>query len=378
MNITYLINTLSEGKGIPNRVAALGEHLDALGEQVSMVTFDLAGRELPDSIVVREPRLIGSQKLPFRLVSSKNNFFNGVACRSISRELNKTKPDVVCVDYTPLDRYANRLKNKLGYKVLYTYHGTADPAMYEGAQRQQRIDARAAIHREAAKADMVMAVSEHTKRELADAGIDSMVMPNGVDMDFFNPNKILPNFQKTHPTLVYVGRYTEHKGVLNMLKAFVTVLRTTPDAVLYMFARHESKAYVSKIQSFIKEAGIEKSVCMFRDIYGEILPYIYTMGDIFVSGALDETFGMTFVEAAACGTPCVAFASKSIPEVVEHEHTGLLSEPGDINGMADNMIRLLGDNDLRKKYAKNSVEFAKRYDWKTISTKLQGILRQNT
>ena len=196
MNITYLINTLSEGKGIPNRVAALGAHLDALGESVSMITFDRAGRELPETVRVYEPRLIGAQKLPFRLVSSKNGACNAIASGSIARELKKTQPQLVCVDYTPLDRYANNLKKKFGYKVLYTYHGTADPAMYEGAQRQQRIDARAAIHREAAKSDLVMAVSEHTKRELAEVGIDSIVMPNGVDRTFFTPTKQFPNLQK--------------------------------------------------------------------------------------------------------------------------------------------------------------------------------------
>ncbi|MDX9702230.1 MAG: glycosyltransferase family 4 protein [Candidatus Auribacterota bacterium] len=374
MNITYLINTLSEGKGIPNRVAALAVRLDELGESVSIVTFDRGNRELPDTVGVHEPRLIGSQKLPFRFVSSGKKLFFAVASHSISREFKKTAPQVVCVDYTPLDIFANSLKNKFGYKVLYTYHGTADPAMYEGAERQKRTDARLAIHREAAKADLVMAVSEYTKKELAHAGIDSVVMPNGVDLNFFKPDKTLPNLHKKNPVLVYVGRYTEHKGVLNMLRAFVKLRKTMPEAMLYMFARHESKPYVAKIRSFIRESGIDGSVCMFRDIYGEILPYIYNLGDIFVSGALDETFGMTFVEAAACGTPCVAFASKSIPEVVQHEHTGLLSEPGDIDGLAGNMARILGDKQLRAAFSKNSVAFAKRYDWGKIAEDLRQTL----
>lgn len=374
MRITWLINTLSEGKGIPNRVVALASELSRLGEDTGIVTCDRALRELPDAVTVRQPKLIGSQKLPFRFVASTNPVFTNVARRSIYRDLKQLNPQVVCVDYTPLDRFANRLKAKLRCKVLYTYHGTADPMMYEGAQRRQRMAARNDIHREAALADCVVAVSEHCKRELADVGIESHVVPNGVDRVFFNPDKVLPNIAKTGPVLVYVGRYTEHKGVLNLLKAFVQVRRQMPEAVLYMFARHESKPYVQVIEDFLRENRLERSVCMFRDIYGEILPYIYTMGDLFVSGALDETFGMTFVEAAACGTPSVAFASKSIPEVVEHERTGLLCEPGDVNGMTTNIIRLLGDTTLRKTFSQNAVTFAQKYDWTAVAQQLQTLL----
>ena len=301
---------------------------------------------------------------------------NGIACRTLTSNLKELKPDAVCVDYTPLDRFADKIKKKLGFKVLYTYHGVADPLMYEGAERAKRVQARQAIVSQCAKADYVAAVSEYTKKELEQQGVDSEVIPNGVDRSFFCPGKTFANFEKKNPTLVYIGRYTEHKGVLNLLEAFKLAVKQVPEAVLYMYARHESPLYVDKIKNFIKDNRLEKSVFMFRDIYGELVSYIYNMADIFVSGALDETFGMTFVEAAACGTPSVAFASKSIPEVVEHGRTGLLSEPGDCESMAGNIVELLSDKKRIEEFSFNAVEFSKKYDWQVIGLKLQQTLRK--
>ncbi|MCD6460569.1 glycosyltransferase family 4 protein [bacterium] len=376
MNITYCFNTLQEGKGIPNRVAACSEQLARLGENVSIVTFNKANRRLPDNIIVKEPVLFKNQRLPFVTVDSKNMFLNSIASRSLSACFRELNSDVVCVDYTPLDRFVNKLKQKSGFKVLYTYHGVADPLMYKGAERKKREQARETIVAQCALSDFVVAVSEYTKNELKRHGIQSEVVPNGVDRSFFCPDKFFPNFEKKNPVLVYIGRYTEHKGVLNLLEAFRMVKTKMPETVLYMFARYESRKYVEKIKRFIKDNRLEKSVFMFRDIYGELVSYIYNMADIFVSGALDETFGMTFVEAAACGTPSAAFASKSIPEVVEHGKTGLLSDPGDCGSMADNIVALLSDKKRLNEYSLNAVEFSKKYDWQVIGLKLQKILRK--
>lgn len=372
--INFFVNTLSEGRGIPNRVVSLASEMSRSGDGVSILTFNRSNRSLPETLTIKEPMFGRTRRLPYKTVEIHNALLNKIAERSLERAFKELKPDVVFVDYAPLDRFAVKLRKKAGYKLIYTYHGVADPDMYEGKERERRIAVRNAIHAEIKKADLVTAVSEYTKQELAKIGVNALVVPNGVDTSCFRPGLHLPNLHKDKPVLVYVGRYTEHKGVMNMLKAFQIARKSLNGAVLYMFARHESKQYVEQIQSFIRTSGLQDSVLMFRELSGEILPYIYCLGDVFVSGALDETFGMTFIEAAACGTPSVAFASKSIPEVVDHGRTGILCEPGNINALADGMIKLVSNPTLRAQYSKNAVEFVKKYEWKVIANQVRTIL----
>ena len=65
----------------------------------------------------------------------------------------------------------------------------------------------------------------------------------------------------------------------------------------------------------------------------------------------NESFGLAALEAMSCGVPVIASNIGGIPEVVEHNKTGFLSDVGDIEEMAENAVRLLKDKDLHQNFA---------------------------
>ncbi|MFQ5457270.1 MAG: glycosyltransferase family 4 protein, partial [Myxococcota bacterium] len=255
-----------------------------------------------------------------------------------------------------------------------TYHGIATPAHYAGAARAARISTRRAIYSHVRDADLVHSVSRFCAGELAAEGVASQVLPNGVDPGAFSPGRRIAALHKGPPLLLYIGRYTEHKGVLDLLRAFAILRNTIPDATLLLFARHESPAYVKRLRAFIAEAGMEKSALLFRDVYGDLVPALYATADLFVSGAQDETFGMTFLEAAACGTPAVAYDSQSIPEVVLQGETGLLAPPGDVEALAGAMVGMLRDEPSLRSMGEAARNHALTFSWDALAARLEESL----
>lgn len=81
------------------------------------------------------------------------------------------------------------------------------------------------------------------------------------------------------------------------------------------------------------------------------MPGVYTSLDVLVLPSRDEGMPMTIIEALAAGTPVIATRVGSVPELIKDGQTGLLLEPGDIEGLSNAIIRLLADSDLRQRYA---------------------------
>ncbi|MDP3937012.1 MAG: glycosyltransferase family 4 protein [Deltaproteobacteria bacterium] len=374
MRITFLETTLEEGKGIPNRAVALAGGLASLGHDVTLLSFRTDRADLPAGVRVRRVPALGAVPLPFRLANASAPPLHAAAGFFIQRALASLAPDIVCVDYPPLDRHALEARGGRAYKVAYTYHGVANPAHYEGAAREARVRTRATIYRNVREADLVLSVSRFCAGELEAEGVSSVLLPNGVDTKVFAPGRRIAALHGGGPLLLYIGRYTEHKGVLDLLRAFAIAREKIPGATLLCFARHESPAYVARLRSFIDEAGLAQSAHLFRDVYGEIVPALYATADVFVSGALDETFGMTFVEAAACGTPSVAYDSQSIPEVVLDGRTGLLAPPGDVEGLAARMVELAGDESRRRTMGEAALKHALNFSWDLLATRFEACL----
>ena len=82
-----------------------------------------------------------------------------------------------------------------------------------------------------------------------------------------------------------------------------------------------------------------------------ILAACYSAADVLVAPSLAESFGQVFSESMACGTPCVAFDTTAVSEVVRHMETGYLAPLGDADGLAQGIQLLLENDELRARMA---------------------------
>lgn len=114
------------------------------------------------------------------------------------------------------------------------------------------------------------------------------------------------------------------------------------------------------------------------------MAYLYSASDLFVGPSIQEAFGMVFAESAACGTPCVAYASEGVNEAIVNYVTGITCIKNNIGDLS-NTIQLLHDmSDLRKKisfiapfYVKNNFSFHNSYKQIISGLKQSGFLSKH-
>jgi glycosyltransferase involved in cell wall biosynthesis len=101
----------------------------------------------------------------------------------------------------------------------------------------------------------------------------------------------------------------------------------------------------------------------------------YHRADVLVIPSLwEEPFGLPVVEGMACGLPCVGSNAGGIPELIEHESTGLLVERGDVEGLAAALRRLALDPAARQRFGQNGRERAERLlDWSVPAARLDAL-----
>jgi glycosyltransferase involved in cell wall biosynthesis len=105
--------------------------------------------------------------------------------------------------------------------------------------------------------------------------------------------------------------------------------------------------------------------------YRELVNY-YRDSDVFVFPSVwNEPFGMPVIEAMACGIPVVATKSGGIPELIEDGRSGLLVDRDDSDALADAILRLLNDNNLRESIGKVGRErVIEKFTWDRVANDL--------
>lgn len=163
-----------------------------------------------------------------------------------------------------------------------------------------------------------------------------MVMPGYDETRFFpvdeaSRSEIRKRLGFEGKVVLALGRLARNKGYDLLIRAFSEVIARVPDAKLYLAVGGEKISereciVLDECKSLVKTLGLEKSVTFAGWISDEELPDIYRAADVFALSSRYEPFGMTVIEAMACGTPVVATTHGGFWRILQFGVTGLFAD----------------------------------------------------
>lgn len=217
-------------------------------------------------------------------------------------------------------------------------------------------------------ADHVIAISEETRRDLRrllEVPDDRIsVVHNGIDLARFSAEPaaddaaIVARYGLERPYFVYVGAWEWRKNAEGMFGALAHA-RAHGTALELAFVGNLSAGERSRLEALAQSVGVQGQVRALGFVPDEHLPALYrrSLGHVLVSFA--EGFGLTLVEAMACGAPLVATAGSSLAEVAGD--AGLLVPPDDTRAIGEAMVRLAEQPALRAQLRERGLVRAREF-----------------
>ena len=227
-------------------------------------------------------------------------------------------------------------------------------------------------------ADAVIALTEDMKREIqkfCDRG--ALVIPNGIDLERFeglprgNIRRQLKitNGQKI---IIFVGTLYSIKGVKYLIQAMKLIKNGNRNARLMLVGNGKER---QSLEELTKELDLEEDVTFVGKVPNEEVPQYMIASDVFVLPSLSEGFPNVILEAMACGLPIVVTKVRGLPEIIEEGKNGFLVEPRSPEQIAEKVLQLLEDDDLRERISRNNKEKVKQYSWERIMRRLEDVYR---
>ena len=154
---------------------------------------------------------------------------------------------------------------------------------------------------------------------------------------------------ENHTIVGTVAAMAGHKDYPNLLSAASIVIREKKDITFLAVGDGPDR---DKIVLLHNELGLGDRFILsgFQDNIGDYL----NIFDIFVLASRKEGMGTSILDAQAAGLPVVACAAGGIPEIVRHEHNGLLVPPKNPQALADAIVRLVSNMNIRREFSRNA------------------------
>ena len=222
------------------------------------------------------------------------------------------------------------------------------------------------------RADALIGVSRFVEGSLRDMGYDpkrTHHVVNALDTRGWDPvveaHHVRQEFgiPEDAPLLAIISRLFRWKGHDELLHALALAVRAVPDLHLLIVGEDDARGdaatepYSAQLRRLAHDLGLDANVTFtgFRSDIADILGAV----DIFAMPTFEEPCAVAFLEAMAMAKPIVALDSGGTPELVDDGRAGLLSKPGDIEALANNIVTLARDKTMRERmgaYGRRRVE----------------------
>jgi len=291
--------------------------------------------------------------------------------------ISKYKIDVLHVHYAIPHAYAAYMAKKIlyvnGYKIpiITTLHGTditlvGNHPFYKPA-----------VTFSINKSDIVTSVSNSLKddtREFFGIERDIEVIPNFIDIDKYDKKHNLCERNKIahgdEQIIVHISNFRPLKRVIDVLKIFDKISQKVNSKLIMVGDGPEKK----KAKDFLRQNDLKNKV-IFLGNTNEV-DEILCSSDLFLLPSEKESFGLSALEAMALKVPVISSNVGGLKELNINGNSGFTSDVGDIDSMSNNAIKILSNENLKKKFKSQAFENAKKYDIKKVIPLYEDIYKK--
>jgi phosphatidylinositol alpha-mannosyltransferase len=346
--------------GVNNHVAHLTEHFVAMGHDVRIIapSSRLTGLD-PNAIVLGTPRSIPAGGSVARMSLSPR------LAAPVRRILDEEDFDVVHV-HEPLVSFLPIAFLRFSDAInVGTFHAAREGGarLYAYTKRLlmpgfRHLDGKIAVSQAAASL-----IQRHFPGYYN-------IIPNGVEVErFAAPQTPIPELNDGMTNILFVGRLEKRKGLRYLLRAFERVKAKHPDTRLIVAGGYNDRQRRG-YERWVTEAGL-RDVEFVGYVSNEDLPRYQHSAHIFCApNTGNESQGIILLEAMAAGRPVVASNIEGFAGVITHGVEGLLVRPKDSDGLAEALLELVEDADMRHEIGARAAERAQHYSWDRVSQRV--------
>jgi glycosyltransferase involved in cell wall biosynthesis len=301
-------------------------------------------------------------------------------CRALSRDIPRF--DLVHIHslYLSHGAIAGHYCRKFGVPYIVRPHGTLDPflreqhrlrkAIYEALIERRNMEHSAAIH---------FTAEEERRLALRYIGKSrSFVVPLGIYPEEYKTLPPRGTFRRQFPDVgarrivLHLGRIHFKKGLDVLVDAF-SLLAATRDDVQLVLAGPDDDGYGNQIRRRIESHGLSARVTFTGMLHGEIKLAALADADVFALPSYTENFGISVVEAMACGLPIVISKNVNIWREIKSAEAGLVTEC-EAGACAAALRTLLANETLANKTGANGRHLvAAQFEWPSLARQLEAV-----
>ena len=366
-----------KGGGIAEWALGIARELPKIGYQTSVYATNRKDRDL----TVHKDELFSCVTMYGR---NWHEFHKWYSMYYMWKILNKNPETIFIATTWGMAKSYSYLKKKYPLsKMIVVAHGLEVTRLREGKELTS-------FKNVVNDSDLILCVSKYTKNEIIDRvdGIETnhiKFLPNGVDINRFFPAENTTGFLNRYNIpensniILTLARIIRRKGHDTVIKCLPSLIKKFPNIQYVIAGPHRKKdTYLDELKLLAKELSVENHIVFVDYIPDSDLNEIYSRSQVYVMVSRtyndigdSEGFGITFLEANACGCPVIGSTEGGIPDAVENNKNGLLVPADDIKSLTKAIEKFLENQSFRIKIIDQGIKRVNNdFTWEKLTIKM--------